>query len=87
MSTTGIDETMEVTDALPTAEDFLELERKFKSLCMSVFGSGQGKELLGQLERIYVDGKLFQDSDRDTVYCVAQRDLIMELKYNSKGEL
>ena len=50
-------------------------------------GCRQGKELLGQLERIYVDGKLFQDSDRDTVYCVAQRDLIMELKYNSKGEL
>ncbi len=72
---------------LPTAEEFLVTSSKFEKLCQSVFGSGSGKELLEQLERIYVDGKLYQQSDRETVYCIAQRDLVMELKHNSKGEL
>ncbi len=72
---------------LPTAEEFLTQTNKFEKLCMSVFGSGSGKELLEYLERIYVDGKLYQNNDRETVYCVAQRDLVMELKHNSKGEL
>lgn len=72
---------------LPKAEDFVKLEKKFRQLCQGVLGHGQGIELLEHLERIYCDGKLYQNSDRETVYCVAQRDLIMELKHNSKGEL
>ena len=63
------------------------MEQRFKILCRNVLGSGQGLELLEQLERIYCDGKLFQNSDRDTVYCVAQRDLVLELKHSSEGEL
>lgn len=71
----------------PTADEFLKMERDFKILCRNVFGSGQGKQALEHLERIYCDGKMFQNSDRETVYCIAQRDLILELKHNSKGEL
>ena len=69
----------------PTAEDFIKLEQRFQTLCRNVFSSGQGAELLDHLKRVYIDGKLFQDTDRATVYCVAQRDLIMELEHSSKG--
>ena len=53
---------------------------KFNTLCRNVFSTAQGKELLELMEDIFVDVKLFQDTDRKTVYLVAQRDLIMELK-------
>ena len=71
----------------PDAAEFIKMEQRFQTLCRNVLGSGQGLELMEQLERVYCEGKLFQNSDRETVYCVAQRDLIMELKHNSKGEL
>jgi hypothetical protein len=71
----------------PSGAEFIKMEQDFKILCRNVFGSGQGKEVLAHLERIYCDGKMYQNSDRETVYCVAQRDLILELKHNSKGEL
>lgn len=67
----------------PTAEEFLAMEERFKTLCKNVFASAQGRELLGQLKRVYCNGKLFQPTDRDTVYCIAQRDLILELEHNS----
>ena len=70
---------------MPSAEDFIKLEQRFKVLCRNVFSSGQGAELLDHLKRVYTDGKLYQDTDRATVYCVAQRDLIMELEHSSKG--
>jgi hypothetical protein len=76
-----------MTKSLPPAADFQKAEQAFKTLCRNVLSSGQGKEMLEHLERIYCDGKLYQNNDRETVYCVAQRDLIMELKHNSKGEL
>ncbi len=60
---------------------------EFRNLCRSVFAQGNGQDLLGKLEKIYCDGKLYCDSDRDTVYFIAQRDLILELIHNSKGEL
>jgi len=72
---------------LPSSDEFIRLEKHFKNLCQGVFGHGQGKDLLDHLQRIYCDGKLYQSNDRETVYCIAQRDLIMELIYNSKGEL
>ena len=74
-------------EMLPDAEHFLKLEHDFKVLCRNVLGTGQGLDLMKQLKRVYCEGKLFQNSDRDTVYCLAQRDLIMELIHNSKGEL
>jgi hypothetical protein len=72
---------------LPSAEDFQKKEKEFANLCRSVFSGGLGKDLLEHLERIYCEGKLYQNNDRETVYCVAQRDLILELKHNSIGEL
>ena len=72
---------------LPSAEQFLETEKQFRVLCTTVFASGSGKDMLKHLKRIYCDGKLYQNNDRETVYCIAQRDLIMELENNSKGEL
>ena len=71
---------------LPSAEDFIDKEKRFKLLCNTVFASGSGKDLLAHLKRIYCDGKLYQNGDRETVYCIAQRDLILELEHNSKGE-
>ena len=71
---------------LPSAEDFIDKEKRFKILCNTVFASGSGKDLLAHLKRIYCDGKLYQNNDRETVYCIAQRDLILELEHNSKGE-
>jgi len=71
----------------PDAQHFIETEKRFRILCGIVFSSGSGKDLLDQLERIYCEGKLFQSTERETIYCIAQRDLIMELKHNSKGEL
>ena len=71
---------------LPDAEHFVNLEKQFKILCGVVFSSGSGKDLLDQLRRIYCDGKLYQEKERDTVYCLGQRDLIMELVHNSKGD-
>ena len=53
---------------------------KFNTLCRNVFSTVQGKELLELMEDIFVDIKLFQDTDRKTVYYIAQRDLVMELK-------
>lgn len=72
---------------LPSAEDFRKKEAEFKNLCKQVLSGGLGADLLDHLERIYCEGKLYQNNDRETVYCIAQRDLIMELKHNSKGEL
>ncbi len=66
----------------PTIQDFIKEAQSFKTLCRNVLGSGQGKELLNKLRHIYVDGNLYDDSDRQTVYLIAQRDLIMELIYN-----
>lgn len=71
---------------LPSAEAFLEKEKQFRVLCSTVFSSGSGKDLLDYLQRIYCEGKLYQNNDRETVYCIAQRDLVMELVHNSKGE-
>lgn len=71
---------------LPDAQSFIDLEKRFRLLCNTVLGSGSGVDLLEHLERIYCDGKLYQADDRETVYCIAQRDLILELKHNSKGE-
>lgn len=53
---------------------------KFNTLCRNVFSTAQGRELLELMENIFVDIKLFQDTDRKTVYYIAQRDLVMELK-------
>lgn len=79
----GITEEVPTPGQKPTAEDFLKMEEDFKTLCKNVFASAKGRELLGQLKRVYCDGKLYQTTDRETVYCLAQRDLILELEHNS----
>ena len=67
-----------------TIEEIKTRVDKYKSLCQSVFGSGGGKELLSEMERIYCDDKLYDDSDRKMVYNVAIRDFILELKHHVK---
>ncbi len=69
---------------LPDSKEFLERSLRFDKLCQSVFGSGAGREILKELKTTYVDANLFQDNDRDTVYCIAQRDLVMQLIYKAK---
>ena len=36
---------------------------------------------------MFVDVQLYADTDRETVYAVAQRDLVMELKSHTVSEL
>ncbi len=59
----------------PVAEN-----ERFRILCRNLFSSGDGKELIESLSRIYCDGKLYQETDRATIYAIAQRDLVLELK-------
>lgn len=70
-------------DKLPSSADFIKQQEDFKTLCRNVLSSAQGRELLDKLQAIYCDGGLYQPTDRETVYCIAQRDLILELKHNS----
>jgi hypothetical protein len=60
---------------------------RFNNLCRNVFSSGEGKELMGFLKRFYVEVKLYQGNDRETVYAVAQHDLIREIESHVVGEL
>lgn len=73
------------------AAEIIARANKVKNLARSVFSSAQGQELLAELKHIYCDGKLYCDDDRDTVYFIAQRDLILELVHHTKttdgGEL
>ena len=66
------------------AKDIIENANRIRTLCRNVFSSAQGKELLDELKKVYCDGKLYCDTDRDTVYFIAQRDLILELESNLK---
>ena len=60
--------------------DFVENAAKYKDLCRRVLNSPNGKELVAHWDRLFVDVPLYQGSDRETVYAVAQRDLITEIK-------
>lgn len=69
---------------MKTVEQIQEENRRFINLCQITFSSGQGAELLELMKRIYVDVRMMHSTDRDTVYAVAQRDLIMEIENHSK---
>ncbi len=69
-------------DMTDDVRDIVQKAQRFKTLCRNVLSSGQGRELLDELRDLYMDGKLYQETDRATIYAVAQRDLIMELIYN-----
>ena len=69
------------------SKDIVAKANKVKELCRTVFSSAHGQELLKELKTIYCDGKLYCDNDRDTIYFVAQRDLILELEYNTKATI
>ena len=62
------------------AQEIIKRADRLRTLTRQVLGSGSGKELLEELERVYVQGKLYQETDRATIYAVAQRDFILELK-------
>ena len=73
------------------AQEIVARANKVKNLARSVFSSAQGQELLAELKHVYCNGKLYCDSDRDTVYFIAQRDLVLELYHHTQttqgGEL
>ena len=69
------------------AQEIVARANKVKNLARSVFSSAQGQELLAELKHVYCDGKLYCDSDRDTVYFIAQRDLILELEHHTKATI
>jgi len=64
---------------LPTAEEVLENVGRTKKLIVGVFSQGSGRDLLKEWERIYIKGRLYDDSDRFTVYNIAQRDFVLEI--------
>jgi len=64
---------------MKTPEQLVIDAERFKTLCRHVFSGGEGQELMKHLQRIFVNVPLYQDTDRETVYMVAQRDLVMEL--------
>lgn len=63
------------------AENIVKKQKRFKTLCRNIFSGGEGKELLEYLENVYVNGRLYFDTDRETVYSIAQRDLVMQLRH------
>ena len=69
------------------AQEIVARANKVKNLTRSVFSSAQGQELLAELKNVYCDGKLYCDSERDTVYFIAQRDLILELEHHTKATI
>ena len=68
------------------AVDIVARANKVKNLARAVFSSAQGQELLAELKHVYCDGKLYCNDDRDTVYFIAQRDLILELDHHTKAQ-
>lgn len=72
---------------MKTVDDIVKETKRFNTLCRNVLSSGEGRELLKYLEKIFVDNRLYHDTDRETVYAVAQRDLIVELKSHTVSEL
>ena len=66
-------------------QDIIKKAQRVKTLTRNVFSTAEGRELLDELKHIYCDGKLYCDTDRDTIYFVAQRDLILELDSNMKA--
>ena len=75
----------------PTAEALIDGADRISTLCRNVFSTTEGRELIQELRKVYAEGKLYCDNDRDTVYYIAQRDLILELESHSNrtagGEL
>jgi len=69
----------------PTAAELIVQADIIKLLSRNVFNTAAGKDLLKELKNIYVYGNLYCSTDRDTVYYVAQRDLILELESYSKN--
>ena len=72
---------------MKNASDIVKDVQRFNTLCRNVFTGGEGQELMEALERIFCDVKLYAETDRATVYAVAQRDLIIELKSHVIREL
>ncbi len=66
-------------DKLPSAEEILSRGDRYRTLCRNVFSSYEGKELIVMMKEIFVEGKLYCDNDRDTVYFLGQRDFVLEL--------
>ncbi len=68
-------------------DEIIKNANRIKQLTRSVFSTAQGQELMKELKKIYCDGKLYCNNDRDTVYFVAQRDLIIELSDNANSSI
>ncbi len=69
------------------AEEVVKNANRVKKLTQSVFNTSQGQELMKDLKKIYCDGRLYCNNDRDTVYFIAQRDLIIELSDNANSSI
>lgn len=70
-----------------TVDEIKKDNENFKTLCRRVFSSGEGRQLMEHMERLFIDVKLYADTDRETVYAVAQRDFVVEMKECARGEL
>lgn len=70
-----------------TVDEIRKDNENFQGLCRRVFSSGEGKQLMNHMERLFLDVKLYHSTDRETVYAVAQRDFVIELKSHAISEL
>lgn len=65
-------------------EDLEKRRTRFDTLCRNVFSTHEGQELMKMLESMFCDIPMYQETDRLTVYAVAQRDLVLEIKSHVK---
>lgn len=70
-----------------TIDEIKKGNQRFNILCRNVFSTAEGRELMDHMKRLYVDVKLYQETDRATVYAVAQCDFIRELESHTVSEL
>lgn len=71
----------------PTAVKIVQDIMVNKAKIRDIFGSGTGKEVLDMWLDTVADAKLFYADERTTVYAIAQRDFVLELKHIVNGEM
>ena len=60
--------------------DIVKKAERTKTLARNLFNTIEGKEFLVALDRMFIDVPLYKDTERETIYSIAQHDLIIEIK-------
>lgn len=65
---------------MKTREEIIRDNERYDDLVRRVFVSPDGQELLAMMQKTFVEGPIYDESERATVYALAQRDFVLELK-------